>query len=73
MKHARITQRIHYRRRRYSFMRSIAGRLADIATPSDADIAADVNFVLSTRGISTPAYLCDGFVPISDASDLELC
>jgi hypothetical protein len=45
---------------RDSFLRSIAGRLVDIATPSDADIAAAVNFVLSTRGISTPAYLCDG-------------
>jgi hypothetical protein len=45
---------------RDSFLRSIAGRLVDIAAPSDADIAAAVNFVLSTRGISTPAYLCDG-------------
>jgi hypothetical protein len=45
---------------RDSFPRSIAGRLVDIATPSDDDIAAAVNFVLSTRGISTPAYLCDG-------------
>jgi hypothetical protein len=45
---------------RDSFMRSIAGRLADIATPNDDDVAAAVNFVLSTRGISTPAYLCDG-------------
>jgi hypothetical protein len=40
---------------RDSFLGSIAGRLVDIATPSDADIAAAVNFVLSTRGISTPA------------------
>jgi hypothetical protein len=45
---------------RDSFLRSVAGRLADIATPNDDDVAASVNFVLSTRGISTPAYLCDG-------------
>jgi hypothetical protein len=34
---------------RDTFMRSIAGRLVNIATPSDADIAAAASFVLSTR------------------------
>jgi hypothetical protein len=45
---------------RDNFLRSIANRLCELASPTDADVAAAVNFVLSTRGISTPAYLCDG-------------
>jgi hypothetical protein len=38
---------------RDSFLRSVAGRLVDIATPSDHDVAVAVSFVLNCRGIST--------------------
>ena len=34
------------------FLRSVAGRLSDIATPTDSDVAQAVSFVLSCRGIA---------------------
>jgi hypothetical protein len=44
---------------RDTFLRSIANRLSDIATPSDHDVATAVSFVLNTRGVSAPLFLCD--------------
>jgi hypothetical protein len=41
------------------FLRSVAGHLADIAKPSDSDVAHAVALILNGRGISTPLYLCD--------------
>lgn len=37
--------------RRDVFLRSVANRLADVADPSDGQIAAAVDFVLSINGI----------------------
>jgi hypothetical protein len=37
---------------RDTFLRSVGGRLSDIATPTDRDIAHAVSFVLSCRGIA---------------------
>jgi hypothetical protein len=42
-----------------SFLRSVAGRLVDIATPSDHDVAVAVSFVLNCRGVSTPLFMND--------------
>jgi hypothetical protein len=42
------------------FLRSVAGRLADVATPTDYDVATAVTFVLNTRGVSTPLYFNSG-------------
>jgi hypothetical protein len=44
------------------FLRSVAGRLSDITTPTDNDVAAAVSFVLSCRGISMPMSFGDGAV-----------
>jgi hypothetical protein len=37
---------------RDSFLRSVAGRLSEIATPSDAQVDHAVRFVLSCRGVA---------------------
>ena len=44
------------------FLRSVAGRLSDIATPTDNDVAAAVSFVLSCHGISMRMSFCDSAV-----------
>jgi hypothetical protein len=42
---------------RDSFLRSVAGRLADLHQPSLADVQAAIVFVLNTRGIAVGADL----------------
>jgi hypothetical protein len=41
------------------FLRSVAGRLSDSAAPTDHEVAAAINLVLSCRGVSTPIFCCD--------------
>jgi hypothetical protein len=49
---------------RDAFLRSISNRLSDLPYhPSDAHIAAAIQLVLGTRGISTPMHCCDSARP----------
>jgi hypothetical protein len=42
---------------RGTFLRSIAGRLDDVANPSDDDVVAAINFILSNAGVSAGSIL----------------
>jgi hypothetical protein len=46
---------------REMFLRSVASRLSDNAHPSDNEVEAAVNFILSFRGVACGrVVLCDG-------------
>jgi hypothetical protein len=42
------------------FLRSVASRLSDVASPTDNEVESAVNFILSNRGVSAGrVLLCD--------------